>query len=578
MKGVKLKAKLRADLTISEVTQGGIGYSTDTNELVANEYGILKFRPVKIIGETRVGKGNLLPFASSPGDLFLSTEIGENRDSFGMDAGVWKTRFEGYSEEYITNHFEPRVDEPTPDDYVKRDGSTPLDANYDLSSGDSVVSKAFIDALVSDTSDYIKTDGTKPMDNGYEPQSENDVVTYEFLSTGKYVMVPPTSAIVLDAIWNDNGTPRISDTIMNWLVYTPTQPIHDIKIYDERLFGFINDIAAMTMGLYEIDTGDGSQTLLHTFNFIVNDWAWDIYDNKFYFCAYTHDLPSRGIYSFNMNTFAQVNFTQISYDNAWNLQANEGVVITSFGFEGVSGLVTLHDASTLSLKKEISSPNPIAGNRFCMNGVFSKNIYDGKIYISEDTPPYNIHIYDLDGVYLETHVVVFPANATSNKTYAFGGMTQSDNYISVSQWAMDFEDESNPGHSEKNNGGCVMLYDRSFNFIRIYRLTGNYLAETWGWFGTHVMIDEPNDLIFISATGDYNDIDLDPNYNKQGVGAFFKFKLSTGELVRKNFVPDTREEWQQGGYHAAIDTVNRSFYSTSPGAGVVERYMWKEVY
>ena len=211
MNGIILKMKEKVDFNVDEVTNGEFGLTTDTNELVVNDLGVLKFRQVIIINSLEVFKNEGVPTDGDLGDLVLDTQIGQHKEYYKMEN--WKVRFEGYDQNYLENNFEPKVNPPTPDDYVNVDGTTPLNVDYDISTGNSVVTKEFVDEKFSkDFSAVIVNSGSRQMATEYAPILGGDVIDKKYLSSGKFLLIPPTQEPTSPGIlWNDLGTLKISN-------------------------------------------------------------------------------------------------------------------------------------------------------------------------------------------------------------------------------------------------------------------------------------------------------------------------------------------------------------------------------
>lgn len=210
MNGIILKTNTKTNLNIDEVTQGALGLTSDTNELVINELGELKYRNVKIEGTTAVSKNSGTPSGGDIGDLVLDTNIGQHKEYYKFNS--WQVRNEGYSQTYLEANFEPKVNFPTPDEYVRLDGTVLMDENYDHSTPDSIITKSFIDLLASaDLSQVIKLDGSRQMNAEYNPTLGGDVIDKKFLTSGEMLIIPPTSdPLIAGVIWNNAGTLAIS--------------------------------------------------------------------------------------------------------------------------------------------------------------------------------------------------------------------------------------------------------------------------------------------------------------------------------------------------------------------------------
>lgn len=210
MTGIILKTDTKANINTTDVTSGGIALTSDTDELVTNELGVLKYRKVKIDTTDAVSKNNGIPSGGNIGDLVLDTTIGEHKEYYKMNS--WKTIYEGYSRDYLLTNFEPKVNIPSPNNFIRTDGTNSMEVGYDDSTLDSIITKAFVDLLANqDTSDVIKADGSRQMGIGYSPELDGDVITVKYLADGSAVIIPPTvEPTIGGAIWNDNGVLKIT--------------------------------------------------------------------------------------------------------------------------------------------------------------------------------------------------------------------------------------------------------------------------------------------------------------------------------------------------------------------------------
>ena len=221
MNGIILKSGLKIEVGV--VTSGELVFTTDSNELLANG---LKARKVVPEEFPLIIKTPSLPTIDGElGDYAINTAWGEHIDYYYKDQ--WVPRYEGYSVDYLNTHFEPKVNYPL--DLIKRDGSTPFVVGFDNSSLDSFVSKQDADFIVDnmDFDDYISTDGTDEMISGYVPFHPQDVINLKYLHSGKYILIPPTTKpLTPGTLWNDNGTPRLTDRIdyFELIITSPVQP------------------------------------------------------------------------------------------------------------------------------------------------------------------------------------------------------------------------------------------------------------------------------------------------------------------------------------------------------------------
>jgi len=250
--GVVLKTENKGTFNTELVTLGGMNFSQDSDELVTNELGELKFR--KLIIEGSENEIKIHGFPQVPGELgsvYLDLNTGEHREYYL--GGNWFARFEGYTLDYLDNNFEIRVMPSEADNFVLNNGSSQLDSNYDHSSGDSIVSKTFIDML---DSRFIKQDGSVGMDVGYSPEKDGDVLTKGSLTSGDLsIRIPSEDPLIKGVLWNDNGVVRVSSGPVSIIRYYTTEELHFAE-YDEN-FVIINTETVQSNGTYVEYTGNG---------------------------------------------------------------------------------------------------------------------------------------------------------------------------------------------------------------------------------------------------------------------------------------------------------------------------------
>lgn len=219
---------LQKDLKVNISPElGEIEYATDTAEIAVNSMGQTKFR---VSGKIIYGvlKGNITPSNSLgiQGDFYIK---GNSISEYFKFSDQWVERIEGKSESYYDSLWEKKLDYPL--NAVFRDGSVPLDANYDLIET-GVVSKGYIDDIVTNLEQnqnkFVTTDGSNPMEVGYEPVVGGDVVNKKSFEDGKVLLVPPiTEPSEIGVLWNDNGIPRIVDSVFDGEFLAPSTGAED---------------------------------------------------------------------------------------------------------------------------------------------------------------------------------------------------------------------------------------------------------------------------------------------------------------------------------------------------------------
>lgn len=446
MNGIILKTDTKTNLTVDEVTQGALGLTSDTDELVVNDSGELKYRDAKISSTNAVSKNAGTPVGGDNGDLVLDTNAGQHREYYKMNS--WKARFEGYSQTYLEANFEPNVTIPNPQDLIRVDGTVPMDGNYGYSTPDSIITKQFVDLLATgDVSEAIKTDGSRQMDVTYSPISTTDVIDKKYLSSGEMVIIPPTvQPGIVGAIWNDLGVLKIDDgSIYYWEINGNPYRFQMDPINGRMLDSLYQATYA------EILNPDGT-----SFGQLTGGTSWTISNNP----------RSRSIYG----DFAiiQKNTDTIDLYNISTL-AGRQTPINSVTSPGI-------DPQFFS-----SGSIDIGVNGFIVG--------DEKGTI-DDTG--EVFVYDLNGN-LEFSLISPHAPDGSGGTYpgSFGVSTAiSENYIVVG-------DVSPYEIATDSSSGQAYLYHRNGTFIKTIK---SPMAPDVGWFnyfGDCVMISEPNNMFVV---------------------------------------------------------------------------------
>ena len=218
---------LLSTLSFRETYFGELQFTNDLSSLVTRALnGELINRKIYVDDKTYVKKTDEpLPDGEVLADEFVEypTEPQEEtEDVFNYKNNnnlfVQKSRFEGYVDDYLIQHFELKL--PDLHDCVLRDGTSKL-YNYDSNAQYNppeepydVVPKKYIDVNlpVPINGEFIKTDGSVPMAQGYVPTQGGHLITKEFAEVGNMKIVLPNIDPGFEgALWNNDLSIEISE-------------------------------------------------------------------------------------------------------------------------------------------------------------------------------------------------------------------------------------------------------------------------------------------------------------------------------------------------------------------------------
>ena len=225
-RGIILKFDEEQNLPASEISYGSLNITTDTlNLLTKNSNFEVISRPLKI-KPWKIFKGKTPPNVDfgENGNLYIFENSYEETKFININ-GIWKVRYEGYSEEYILQNFEQLVLPNNEETALKTDGSVLIDADYDYSNENAPISKKYADDLAS--KEYIKKDGSNEMEQDYVPSKNGQVWVKENLTDGNLLLVLPEYSLGVSEcfyFYNNNGD-IVYEGCLGHIRYFTTQPL-----------------------------------------------------------------------------------------------------------------------------------------------------------------------------------------------------------------------------------------------------------------------------------------------------------------------------------------------------------------
>ena len=400
MTGIILRKGTKAYFDENPPKDGELVFCIDTDEIGSSQGSEVQWQewdyqtPDEIL-TTGATTGMTVPTAEygADGDKYNYSENGTLHE-YKKESGSWREIEYGTSSEYVQNTFS--TDKNL---LLGQRGDFHMGVGYVPSFANDIATKGYLASKQSGVggSGTIKLDGSvSEMDIGYTAVNDGDILTKNALLQGDLqYYVPPFDPLFVGALWNDDGTPRISTINGLKTVTVPSVASNGSSagIYDNGEVIFLSRAPNLMVT-------DFSGRILEETTFPPNgfDW-WDnscgaTSDGYFYASKYLQSTNPNESHICKLNSNLEILETYIEPlsngdgSRVSSFSVFENILVVSYpGTNNRDGMVILLDKNNLSLIREINHPNSVSAKQFgsssCMNAnyIFTFCSEEKRIYI-----------------------------------------------------------------------------------------------------------------------------------------------------------------------------------------------------
>jgi len=208
--GIILRSGEKLSFTYNVLKENELVFATDTKEigfLVNGEIHWQEWDSWRVSNYVHFGDDEPTDDIGTDGDVFV---FGERE--FKKENGSWREIKWGVSDEqWLEDNLEPNFHSSDKFPYIGKYSYSMVDGYYPQDDLD-VATKEYLDDCVEEAGvdKYFKLDGSTEFEVDYTPQEDQDVATQSYLESGVLLKLPSYPPCVEGALWNDNGTLRLS--------------------------------------------------------------------------------------------------------------------------------------------------------------------------------------------------------------------------------------------------------------------------------------------------------------------------------------------------------------------------------